>query len=499
MAVEKEPSRPFPSRTDVGAIVILGAIFLIALAPKLDTDLWWHLWDGRYILDHHAVPTADFLSFTAAGDAWTDHEWLAEIFLYGLYQLGGLWGTIIGFAVVILATFILVYVRMLRGGVTPFLAMFVLLFAFVSSSSTWAARPQMLTLLFLAAFALLLDVYMRNPAPRLAVLFPLLMVLWANLHGGWVLGIVLMGVTVVGEWLNLVTHRPGAMDGVAIRNLAISGVVTLAATVLTPNGVAGLLYPLVWITPGPFANVLTEWVSVDFHQFVYMVFEAMLLIMLAALFLSRRAINWTWLLLILTFTYLALSETRNVAVWSVVVSPVLAFFLQGVLEDYFPRRDARPRSLRPGRERAINVALLVLVAIIFPVELLHYVTPNALRSAEASTYPKTALTYMTRHPGPTRVLAAYAWGGYLIWRGYPPYRDFIDGRANTVFTPAILRDYLNVTELQPHWQRILQRHRVDSVLIEPNLPLAAGLAQDPAWERVYRDRVAVLYTRTGSS
>lgn len=495
MASVLSRTRSFPSRTDVGTIVILGAVFVVALAPKLDTDLWWHLWDGRYILDHHAVPTRDFLSFTSSGKPWTDHEWLSEILLYGLYRLAGLWGTIIGFAVIIAATWALVYVRMVRRGITPFLGLFVLLASFFISVPTWGARPQMLTLLFLAAFALILDSYRRRPARTTLILFPLLMLLWANLHGGWVLGIVLMVVTIIGEFLDERTSRPGALSQGVIRDLAAATVVTLVVTILTPNGISGLLYPLVWVTPGPFANVLTEWVSVDFHQLVYMVFEGLLLLFLVVLIVNRRLLSWTSILLLLAYTYLALSETRNVAVWAVVIAPILGSCLQGILEEYGPRRPDPGRSLQPGRERMINSVLLVLVLLILPTELLHFATPKALRSDQTSTFPDEAMTYMNRHHLPRNTLAAYAWGGYLIWRGYPSYLDFIDGRANTVFTPAVLQAYLSATSLQPHWNRVLSQDHVQNVLIQPNLPLAQGLAEDGGWRRVYKDSTAVLYTR----
>src|SRR5947209_1301327 len=80
-----------PSLYQVGLIAILGAVLIVALAPRLDTDLWWHLKVGAYIVAHHTVPAHDFMSYTFRGHAWTDHEWLAEIGLYGLYQLAGLW------------------------------------------------------------------------------------------------------------------------------------------------------------------------------------------------------------------------------------------------------------------------------------------------------------------------------------------------------------------------------------------------------------------------
>src|SRR5947208_12416834 len=85
-------TRTFPAKHQVGLALILGACFLVGLAPHLDTDLWWHLRDGAYMWQHLAFPRTDPYSFTFRGAPWDDHSWLSELLFYGLYQMGGLWG-----------------------------------------------------------------------------------------------------------------------------------------------------------------------------------------------------------------------------------------------------------------------------------------------------------------------------------------------------------------------------------------------------------------------
>src|SRR5437588_7573767 len=179
------PPRFVPSLYQVGMIAVLGAVLLVGLAPRIDPDLWWHLEAGRYIALHHVVPTRDFLSFTAHGRPWTDHEWLAELLMYGLFRMGGLWGPIIFFAFVICATFGLVYAAMVRRQVHPTLALFLLVGALVAASPALGARPQMVTLFFLAVYALVLLAYETGRDRRLLVVFPLLMLVWVNMHAGF--------------------------------------------------------------------------------------------------------------------------------------------------------------------------------------------------------------------------------------------------------------------------------------------------------------------------
>jgi len=485
----------FPTRSQVGALITLGAVFLIALAPRLDTDLWWHLQDGMYVATRHAVATRDYLSFTFSGRPWTDHEWLSDLLLYACYRAGGLWGTIVAFAVVICSTFALVYVRMVRGGAHPLFCLFVLLAACVSSSATWGARPQMLTLLFLAVFALVLDLWIQSRDRKLVFLFPALSVLWTNLHGGWVLGLALLVLTFIGELVNRASGHAEAPDARELRWLAGTIGLTVFAAAINPAGLREVVYPLVWLAPTAYSNMLTEWVSSDFHQPVVMVFEVLLLAFVATFFILRPRLNWTHLLTFLAFTYLALGQSRNVAVWSVLMSPVLAVYLQKALPAPSPARQKSSRRLSPRSERSINVALLLVTSALYAVEALHFISPAALRMGERGQYPAAATAYMAAHHLPSRTFASYAWGGYVLWKLYPRYRDFIDGRANTLFDTALLNDYVAAADAAPGWQDVLSRWKVGTVLIEPASALSAALSEDRGWKRAYGDTTAVVYVR----
>ncbi|GAC1635680.1 MAG: hypothetical protein NVS4B2_23360 [Chloroflexota bacterium] len=476
---------------------MLGAVLLIGLAPRLDTDLWWHLKEGGYIWNHRTIPAADFYSFTFSGRSWTDHEWLTELVLYGLYSLAGLWGTIVAFAIIICATYGLVYLRMAGLGVNRFLALFVMIFAIVAASSTWGARPQMISMLFLAAYALVVDRFVRTRDRRILLVLPVLMLPWTNMHGGWILGLALLIIALVGESLNHRRDRENALSSADLKVFAGAIVVTFIVTFVNPYGLQQVLYPLVWIFPSAYSNVLNEWVSSDFHQPVVMVFEVMLLLLIVTMYVGRARFNWTHMLMILAFTHLALSQSRNVAVWSVVISPLLAFYIDNAIlaNKRSPHVQKRSGLLSRRTERIVNVTLLAFVTLLFPLEAFHFVTPGALTSSETSTFPAGAMTYMDHHALPPRTYASYAWGGYVIWRGWPHYQDFIDGRANTLFDARILDDYMNAFGAAPSWSSILDRHGVQNVLVNPQAPLAQVVAMSHRWRLVYKDQVSVLYTR----
>lgn len=491
-------TRLAPSVATVAVVFVLGACLLVALIPRLDTDLWWHLKVGHDILHSGSVPTRDYMTFSFRGHSWTDHEWLAEVLLYGLYALAGLWGLIVFFALVITTTFAVVYAVMRGKGIHPMLAIFVTAAAFMCSTGSWGPRIQMISLLFLAVYCLILDRYTRRPSRRLLFALPLLMLIWANLHGGFVLGLVLIGAYLVGEWLNVVSGR-GSLTGLQLRDLGLALIASFIITVVNPNTYRLLLYPLAFVLPNAYTNIIEESASPNFHLPVMMIFEALLLALMASLAIVRPRINWTLVLIMVGFTHLALSQVRNVPVWAVVVSPLVAFSLSLVGPTLWPRIAAaagRTRPITPAKAR-INLILIILVLIVYGSVGARYINGKALARTERTQYPVGAIRFMQHHRLPPRVFVSYSWGGYLLWHLFPVYRDYMDSRADTLFNNRILTGYVTMYDAQPGWRATLNHYRIQNVLVERTAPLAQVLALDSHWRLAYRDAESILYTRRG--
>lgn len=478
-----------PSLYVVAVFALLSVIFIIALFPRGDSDFWWHLKVGQYIAIHHVVPSKDFMSYTFFGRHWIDHEWLAELMLFGLYKLGGLWLQIVVYAAVICATFGLVYLRILQLGANRILALFVVTGAFFASTASLGVRIQMLSLFFLALYALLLDRYRQSRDVRYLIALPILMLLWANLHGEFVLGIVLAGITMVGEILNHVTHQEDALDRDDLKALAIAFVATVAVTIVNPNGIRQLLYPLAFIRPNAYTNAIQESASPNFHMAVMMVFEALVLLLVVAMFVRRPRMNWTQLLLIIAFTHLALDQARAVPIWCVLIVPFVALYLEGVTVRQ------RRRDVRGALVPILNIALLVAVLLFDGVLASRNINSTALAASQRRAFPVGATAYLKTHNLPPHVFCTYSWGGYVLWNLFPRYRDFMDSRADTLFNDQMLRAYVAIYGAEPGWQALLARYQVNDVLVEPSAPIVQVLALAPGWQRVYHDSYSVLYTR----
>jgi hypothetical protein len=368
----------------------------------------------------------------------------------------------------------------------------------MASSASWGPRIQMVSLFFAAVYALVLYRFEVTRDRRLLAVFPLVMLLWANIHAGFVIGLVILAINLAGEWLNRVTRRAGAYTADDLKVLALTLVATFAVTVVNPNTYRQLLYPLTFILPNAYTNLIQESASPDFHMPVMMVFEAMLLLLIAAVAVGRPRLNWTHLFMILAFTHLALSQVRNVPLWAVLIGPLLAYYLSAAapgLREEFPQFSYRRRPVRGRAGAVLNVVLLVLVVVVYVAEATHYINSTTLRAAETGNYPAGAVRYMRTHTLPTRVFVSYGWGGYLLWNLFPRYRDYMDSRADTLFNNAILRGYLTLYDGGPSWRSVVRQYGIQDVLVERTAPIAQVLAQDRSWRLAYQDSLSSLYVK----
>ena len=357
---------------DVAVFGAFMAIFTMALKPVVDNDVFWHLATGRYMWATGQVPHADPFSWTALGRAWIAHEWFTELLLYPLYRYGGYAALMLVFAAIITVAFALAYATARRLGASRPLGIAVTLLAAVASSHTWGVRPQMISMLLMALIAWMLTRATLDPASRRLVrALPPLMALWANLHGGFIFGLGLIGIFALGQSSGAIVATLQRAERPALglwRILALS----VAACVVNPNWLKGLLYPFSYLGNNASTRYIAEWVSPDFHQLQYQFFEALLLALVVGLVLSSRrpwafgarsggdatlslARSVTELLLIVAFTHLALDSVRNINLFAVVVAPLIAVYLSSAWRELWaavrlaaPARTPRVRRVTRG-------------------------------------------------------------------------------------------------------------------------------------------------------
>ena len=472
-------------------LLFIVSLFTMAVRETLDADMWWHLRTGEHILEEE-IPGQDLFSFTVPDNEWITHEWLSQVFMWVGYRWTGFTGLIVIFASLITLALVLVY---MRCDGRPYLAAFVVLLAALASAPFWGVRPQVFNMLFAALFVFLVEGFKDGKFHRRTLwLLPVLTLLWANLHSGYLLGVVLLGSYVVGEGLQLRfgTRSDRGLDWKGIRWLAVITVACFLAAVLNPNGPELWIYPFFTLGSGAMQQYIQEWQSPNFHLNIFWPFAALLGIGVFSFIVGKKRPAWIDILLFIGTGAAGLLSARHIPLFAIVASPIIARYLLATLEGsrLYPILSGQQTTHMTGRLQVLNWLLLIL-----GVAVAVYWTSNKTGQNEAAIaeqFPVMAVDYLEESGlAESRGYNSYNWGGYLIWRGVPVY---VDGRAD-VYGDDFLQTYRKTFDLTSQWREPLDEYEVDYVLMESSHPLLTLLAADEDWDEAYRDHVAAIYLR----
>ncbi len=477
-------------------VAILGlGLFTMAARSVTDPDVWWHLRTGELIVQTHAVFHTDPYSFTRFGQRWVDHEWLSQILIFCLYRLAGWGGLIVGFGVVTASAFLVVFLRC--PGRPYFAGVITLLGAFASAPS-WGVRPQMLTLLLASVLLLILERSYERPI--LVWWTPALILLWVNLHAGYALGIAIMALFLVGDALDgacgfaAIQSKDGPSPRRRSQSLGLAIVACVAVVPLNPYGAAMYAYPLETLRSRAMQSYIGEWLSPDFHQYRYLPTLLMMLATVALPALSPRRLRPREILLLLVTTYAALRSVRHIPIYVLVAVPILSAMVLAWLKECSVAKLFEWKQTPMTKAKAFANAILLAGFLVFVVARVHYVE-HRQAEREARELPAAAVSFIAVQRPPAPILNHYNWGGYFIWRLYPQYKVYIDGRAD-LYGDAFMDDLATTYYLRgDSWRSPFERWGIRTVVLPPDAPLVTALAARQDWKTIYADSQAVILTK----
>src|SRR6266542_138866 len=415
-------------------LVLLGMQFMFVGSKEGDPDIWWHLRNADYLVQTHHLPSHDMYSFTVAGRAWLNHEWLGEIPFYLAYRALGMAGlksaAILILDVLFLCLLYLCYQesRNFKASIAACCA------ATFLATVSYGPRTILLGYVYLTILLIILQRFrQRGKAPLWMI--PPLFCLWANTHGSWSLGLILFFLISVaglvdGSWGRIYSVRWTPSQ---LRKLVLTGAATIAALFVNPYGWRLVYYPLD-LAFNQRLNIthVAEWVTVNFHELR----GKLVLILIVGLLLSALIRNRRWnlgeLLILLFALYSGLTYIRFLVLLGIVVAPVVAQTL-----DFFPRY--RPHEDTPK----INTAVILIL-----IGARIYAWPRSAKVEKSveRDYPAGVLPYLDAHPLQGNLLNYYLWGGYLGWND-PNIKVFVDSRVDIFEYEGVLQDYLNILML----------------------------------------------------
>ena len=463
-------------------------VFIILTRTPQDADMWWHLRAGQDMWQSKSILLTDTFSYTRAGQPWVNAFWISEIVFYLSYKLGGFLALTSLVALTGAITFYFLYRRM-DGN--PFINAFIVVLAVLTAAPIWSPRPQIFSFLILALLDGWLSKIQKGGQKWLWLLIPIF-ALWANIHGGWIWGFLLLAAHIAGMALNNLTkeNRGNAENWKFLLRLVFWSAVAVLAIGLNPNGIS------IWRLPFYTASVsmqIQEWASPDFHLLEFQPLLWMVFLLVITAVLAKPKTNWATLFKVLGFAYLTFVSARSIAVFAIIAAPVLAEWANAAVENIKTELAIHIETsagplLSEKTNLVLNSALLFVIGVTALGRAYLVSTPTEVNK----NVPLEAVQWLKENQIGGNLFNSYNWGGYLTW-ALPQTPVFIDGRAD-LYGTELINEWWNVADGTPQGLAVLDQWKIQTILLEPSWPVIKILPS-MGWREVYQDNMAVIFIK----
>jgi len=484
----------------------LGEIFFIAifaavigLGPRMmniDGDLGRHITLGNYILDSRDIPTEDIFSFTKTGDPLTPHEWLSDLIFGMIYKATGLNGVVWLTALVIAGSLWFVYKYSLNLSNMSLIALFGGILGAAASSLHWLTRPHIFTI-FLAAIWIGELEKMRLGIRKSWLIFPILMLIWVNLHGAFIAGLFIWSCYFVGMLIEqkISIHKNQSFLWIGITSFLVS--------LINPDGFG------IWKTGFGFlgnqylVSHTIEYLPPDFQQPAFWPFLLLIFCSMLILGLCKKRIAFPHLFIVGGWTVMALYSARNIPLYVVTVIPLLTSEACGILCDWnesilvdrfidFQEKIAMTEESIKGGLWSMIAVVLTLVLLLGGIKLDFQRNGNKFSE---EVFPVEASEWLEDNQPVGNGFNYFPWGGYLLYRFWPERKVFIDGQTD-FYGEELTREYEKIITLADGWQDILRNYHIQWVIMPAGSMLGSALEDSNAWKEGYNDKTAEIWFYT---
>jgi hypothetical protein len=476
--------------------VFLSQIFSAAYGLLKDCDTGYHIRAGEYILDNLLIPKHDMFSFLSPPISWTAHEWLSEVIMAAIHGIFGLTGTVIFFAILISFVFYLLFKILQSLKANIIIATIVIIFVIASSQMHWLARPHIFSMLFVLLWYFLLEAHQDNKKNIVYLQVPL-MLLWVNMHAGFIIGFVLNAIYLFGNMVELISS-PMSQKNILKKKAIFLGLITVACLIVSlvnPYGYEILIFPFKLVTEKFIMNNIAEYLSPNFHSVWAIPFEAFLLFALAVFAFSKERLNLVELLLILLFVHMSLYSARYIPLFSIMAAPIVTKQLKSLLEnsngkfpEFLKQKGASFAEIDASANDFIWPALVFLLIVLLAF------SGKFKADFDPDNKPVAASIFLEKEQIGGNMFNNDEFGDYLIYRNYPAYKVFIDGR-NDMYGVEKLKEYHRVIKFENGWENILEKYNITWIIYGSRSPLARYLMKNKSWHLIYSDKVASIFLK----
>ena len=479
-------------------------VIVVADATRqADPDLWGHVRFGQDVLAQRHLIFYDHYSYSAPGHLWLNHEWLTEVLMGAIYNVFGTIGLNLMKFTCTAATIFFLALAMEETGSAARIQFAILIAASVPLATQIQFRPQIFTFALMSSILAILSRYNYRGRAPVWLAIPI-MALWANLHGGFVMGLAALGTFTAAEFARDLVRGRGMRRAIWLSAITAASAI---ATLATPYG-AGAWQAVIHALRNPHTRTaIVDWLSMPqsllYHWRQHHVGGVVCKLIAIAMFIALgvsfvktpRGGDLALVCVAALMIAAAMLAVRNLPLALIATVTPLARHTALVLE---ARRERLGVQAADAKDRSPTINQLIVVVAAFELLILTGLFSKKMEANDP--YPAGAISYMKEHRLSGNILADFQWGEYVIWHMPPASRVFIDGRYDTVYPPKVIDDYLAYDNGEAAGKETLANYPHDFVLLgrKKDPPFKLVIAQS-GWKQIYRDDACVLFARDSSA
>jgi hypothetical protein len=413
-----------------------------------------------------------------------------------IHQSLGLTGIVIFFGLLISLSYSTLFKLMQKERGNIFLAVFIILLTIASSMFHWLARPHIFSLLSFVITYYLLEQFQYRHIQTLYFL-PLLILFWVNLHGGFISGFILILIYLIGNSVKFLLSRDEGKElhRQKTEALTFTFFICLLVSLINPYGFNMILYPFKLISQKLIMDHMAEFQSPNFHHLLLLPSKYFLLLMILVIGILKKNLDVIEILLIIVFVNMALFSQRFIPLFCIVAAPIFVRNAQWIFNqtknrfvDIFQKK-SKDISLMD----ASGSGYLWLVVGILMVTLA--LTTNRIEyKFDETRKPVEAVNFLKKVSLKGNMFNDDEFGDYIIYSVHPQYKVFIDSRVD-MYGVDHFKDYLTMVYFKPGWEKIIEKYKINWVILDSDSILSRYLVERRDWRLIYSDEVANIFVR----
>lgn len=451
--------------------IIALSIFMMLFSGS-DSDYYWHIKAGKYMIENKEILTKDIFSWYMVGKPWFSHEWLFEIIIAMMASIFPNKHIFI----FVLSNLLFINLFILFSNKKNYQKNIVFSLLWITFSliltTTLRARPYMISNIFLAMIIYFLYDLIKNEKSRKIYFIPLIALLWSNIHGGSsnLIYIVLFIFLITGQFkFNFTKVESKKNTALQTKKIILVILLSIIAISINPQGINMLFYPYQNIADTFMQQTISEWQPTTLSSLSHYPYFVLAIIIIIAMLLSKKKINLLDLTLFAFFLFLGLKSIRF---WSYTY----------IASSYFVFNYISER-----KEDKATVPLITLLSIF--LVLIYFNTYSKLNANQA--YLSDTVIKIIKSENPKRIYNSYDYGGYLI---YKDIDVFIDGRAD-LYSKYNYKDYYVISNFEEYAEKLIEKYNFDYFLVKKEYPIATYLKTNSSYQEIYNDKKAILYKK----